>query len=504
MKIYLILAIPLICALLSLLFKNRKVDGILTFIGTAIVFFLSLLMAEEVIKKGSVTILHSWISCDGLSALILLLISFIGVTASLFSIGYLREEEGHLEKSAGSRYYLHFNLFLFSMLAVPVLSELALVWIAIEFTTLFSVLLVRFENTKQALEAAWKYIVLTMMGASFALIGFFLLEGGIQAAGGGAFTWNELLKLSPAVSPPLLKLAFIFILIGFGTKVGLFPLHTWLPDAHSQAPSPVCALLSGIETTVVLYVILRLFPVLQGDPSFHAMDFTLFLGLLSAGAGAFLIFQVRDYKRLFAFSTIEQMGIILTASSLGSTTGMAGAVFQIFTHALTKSFCFYAAGSVLLVTGTREISSIKGLLRQSPYAGTSLLLGGLALSGFPPFALFMSEFFILKTWIFAGYDWISGVLAVFLLAAFIGILFHINRMFFGKSENSKKSSLPFPCKLSLLISAIPVLLFGIWIPPFLHHLLHAASLSLVRVTVVKTHPLSLMCQMHSFYRRGER
>ena len=231
------------------------------------------------------------------------------------------------------------------------LAEPTLVWIVVELTTLCSALFVSFDNTHAALEAAWKYVLLSLMGAGMALFGFLVLFAAMQAAGGGTYTWAGLVAAAPQMPPALLQTAFVLILIGLGTKVGLVPMHTWLPDAHSQAPSPVCALLSGVETTAILYVILRLFPVMQAAPHSHAETWAIILGLISVGAAAFLLLQVRDYKRMFAFSTVEHMGIILTAVGLGTSAAGYGAMQQIVAHSVTKSFCFFAAGAALIGRG---------------------------------------------------------------------------------------------------------------------------------------------------------
>ena len=281
-------------------------------------------------------------------------------------------------------YHANYNLFIFSMLAIPVLAEPTLVWIVVELTTLCSALLVSFDNTREALEAAWKYVVLSLMGAGVALFGFLVLFAAMHAGGGGTYTWAGLVTAAPRMPPILMQAAFLLILIGLGTKVGLVPMHTWLPDAHSQAPSPVCALLSGIETTSILYVILRLFPVMQAVPGAHAETWAIVLGLISVGTAAFLLLQVKDYKRLFAFSTVEHMGIILAAIGLGGSAADYGAMQQIVSHSVTKSFCFFAAGAALLAVGTREIAAVRGLIRRSPLAGAALIFGGLAIAGAPP------------------------------------------------------------------------------------------------------------------------
>ena len=375
---------------------------------------------------------------DGLSALILLLIGLVGTTAAIYSVGYMAH--GNLAPGKLRLYYANYNLFIFSMLAIPVLAEPTLVWIVVELTTLCSALLVSFDNTREALEAAWKYVVLSLMGAGVALFGFLVLFAAMHAAGGGAYTWAGLVTAAPAMPAILMQTAFLLILIGLGTKVGLVPMHTWLPDAHSQAPSPVCALLSGIETTSILYVILRLFPVMQAVPGAHAETWALVLGLISVGTAAFLLLQVKDYKRLFAFSTVEHMGIILTAIGLGASAADYGAMQQIVSHSVTKSFCFFAAGAALLAMGTREIAAVRGLIRRSPLAGAALIFGGLAIAGAPPLAVFLSEFWILKAGLAQGQYLATGLLAVFIVIAFFGVMAHLNRMVFGAPASAATPS----------------------------------------------------------------
>ena len=338
------------------------------------------------------------------------------------------------------------------MLAIPLLAEPTLVWIVVELTTLCSALLVSFENTREALEAAWKYVVLSLMGAGVALFGFLVLFAAMHAAGGGTYTWTGLVAVAPRMPPLLLQTAFLLILIGLGTKVGLVPMHTWLPDAHSQAPSPVCALLSGIETTSILYVILRLFPVMQAVPGAHAETWALVLGLISVGTAAFLLLQVSDYKRLFAFSTVEHMGIILAAVGLGASASDYGAMQQIVSHAVTKSFCFFAAGATLLCDGhPRDRRRARADSPRPRWRAPRSIFGGLAITGAPPFAVFLSEFAILKAGLAQGHYLATGLLAVFIVIAFFGVMAHLNRMVFGAPDapaaQRRPSSfrLPFSC-----------------------------------------------------------
>jgi hydrogenase-4 component F len=473
MSVIAILAIPLLAALLSCL-PSRRLPWAATFIACVAVLVLTIRLALQVASGEPMVVIPKWIAVDSLSALILLLITFVGTTAACYSLGYMGKT-CH-EPPRLRLYYVNYNLFMFSMLAIPVLVEPTLVWIVVELTTLCSALLVSFENTREALEAAWKYVVLSLMGAAVALLGFLVLFAAMQAAGGEAYTWDGLIAAAPRMPAILLQTAFVLILVGLGTKVGLVPLHTWLPDAHSQAPAPVCALLSGVETTAVLYVILRLFPVLKAAPSSHAQVWAIALGLVSVGTAAFLLLQVRDYKRMFAFSTVEHMGIILLAVGLGNSSGHYGALYQALTHTLTKSFCFFAAGAVLLGVGTREIVSVRGLIHTSPAAGISLLLGGLAVAGAPPFAVFLSEFSIFRAGLDEGHYVATGLLVLFIAIGFFGIMWHVNRMVFGQANGDAQVRLPVSCLAALVVAAALVIVFGLYMPEPMHELLcHAAA-----------------------------
>jgi hydrogenase-4 component F len=491
--VMLILLLPLAAAaLVCIPFNKRWAPGV-TVVTSAANLMLTVRLAWQVSAGNTIMSapqagMLKWIAIDALSVLILLLIALVGTTAAIFSFGYMAQQS--LSQRKLRLYYANYNLFIFSMLAVPVLAEPTLVWIVVELTTLCSALLVSFENTHAALEAAWKYVVLSLMGAGMALFGFLVLYAAMQAAGGESYTWAGLVTASPQMPPVLLKTAFVLILIGFGTKAGLFPMHTWLPDAHSQAPSPVCALLSGVETTVVLYVILRLFTIVQAAPNLHAEAWALVLGLISVGTAAFLLLQVRDYKRLFAFSTVEHMGIILAAAGLSASAAGYGAVQQIVAHSVTKSFCFFAAGAAVLAVDTREIAAVRGLIRVSPAAGAALIFGGLAIAGAPPLAVFLSEFSILKAGVTQGQYVATGLLAVFIVIAFFGVLLHLNRMVFGvwnhdAPENghpdrgpAEKFRLPFSCRLALMLAAVPVLVLGVYIPKPLQDLLTLAAAAL--------------------------
>jgi hydrogenase-4 component F len=479
MELVAVLVVPALAAGLVLLPASTRFAATITLAASGLTLGLAIAIAMTVVRSGPTADLGSWLTADGLGALVLLLVAFVGTTAALFSAGYLGARGHHQPGRAGRRYYALFNLFLLSMLAVPIIAQIALMWIAVSLTTLLSAFLVGYEDTPEALEAAWKYVVLTTLGAILALLGILILYWATRSAGGAAFTWAGLVAAAPKMPPALLWTGFLLILVGFGTKAGLVPMHTWLPDAHSQAPASICALLSGVETTTVLYAILRVFPALEAAGLTQARSWFITFGLISVGVAALLLIHVRDYKRMFAFSTVEHMGIILVAVGLGGGAAQLGAAYQITAHALAKSFCFYAAGITVLAVGTQEIAAVRGLMRSSPLAALTLLLGGLAIAGAPPFAVFVSEFAIFKAGLAAGQYWTVGFLALFVVVAFCGILLQIGRMIFGVPEPLIiEAPAPLSCRATLVLAALPLTLLGLYVPAAFQGLLHAAAAAL--------------------------
>jgi hydrogenase-4 component F len=476
MELALLLLIPALASGFSLTPAARRFAPPVTVAAMAVVLGLAAAVAVEAARYGHLAFGEEWFACDGLGALVVLLVAFVGLTASLYSWGYLRRgAHGGNERT----YFALFNLFVLSMLAVPILANVALMWIAVELTTLLSAFLVGFEDTPEALEAAWKYVVLTTLGAVLALLGFLILYWGSRIAGFEPFTWTGLVAAAPHMPPALLWPAFLLILVGFGTKVGLVPMHTWLPDAHSQAPAPICALLSGVETTTVLYVILRLFPVIGVAPGLDARPWFVGFGLFSVGIATLLLIYVRDFKRLFAFSTVEHMGIILVAAGLGGTEAHLAAAYQMTGHAIAKSFCFFAAGVVVMTSGTQEMAAVRGLVRASPLAAAALVAGAVAIAGAPPFAIFVSELLILRAGMASGQYITIGLLALFIVVAFCAVMRHVNRMAFGPADGAAVPvATPLSCKLTLALAAIPLVMIGIWVPFPLQTLLHAAALAM--------------------------
>ncbi len=485
MLLTLLLLIPLLACGLCLLAPARRWMELATVAGTAPVLVLAGVAAHQVMLAGHIAELSDWLYADALSILTVLVIAFVGFTSALYSLGYLREDMREQDVTRGEglrdlrRYYVLFNLFLFSMLVVPVSNSLGVLWIAIEGTTLASLFLVSFYRTGEALEAAWKYVIVGSVGIALALFGTILAYYSAVQVLGSTYdlNWSVLAPVAARLNPAVMRLAFLFIVVGYGTKAGLAPMHTWLPDAHSEAPSPISALLSGILLNCALYGILRFYAL--AVPSLgHAYPTALLLtfGLLSLLVAALLIFRQRDYKRLLAYSSVEHMGIISIGVAFGGPLGLYGALLQVVNHAITKSLMFFASGQVLLKYETKNIDRVSGVIKLLPVSGSLLIVGGLALTGSPPFSIFISEFSILSAGFRQGYLLPAIVMLALIALIFIAFLFFLNRMVFGKPpEGVKPGETSYTGLLAMGLSVLLVVGLGVFIPTPLSDLLHQAA-----------------------------
>jgi hydrogenase-4 component F len=485
MLLTLLLLIPLLACGLCLLAPARRWMELATVAGTAPVLVLAGVAAHQVMLAGHIAELSDWLYADALSILTVLVIAFVGFTSALYSLGYLREDMREQDVTRGEglrdlrRYYVLFNLFLFSMLVVPVSNSLGVLWIAIEGTTLASLFLVSFYRTGEALEAAWKYVIVGSVGIALALFGTILAYYSAVQVLPSTYdlNWSVLAPVAARLNPAVMRLAFLFIVVGYGTKAGLAPMHTWLPDAHSEAPSPISALLSGILLNCALYGILRFYAL--AVPSLgHAYPTALLLtfGLLSLLVAALLIFRQRDYKRLLAYSSVEHMGIISIGVAFGGPLGLYGALLQVVNHAITKSLMFFASGQVLLKYETKNIDRVSGVIKLLPVSGSLLIVGGLALTGSPPFSIFISEFSILSAGFRQGYLLPAIVMLALIALIFIAFLFFLNRMVFGKPpEGVKPGETSYTGLLAMGLSVLLVVGLGVFIPTPLSDLLHQAA-----------------------------
>ena len=472
MWIELTMVLPLVAILIAALPVRPALAGGAAVLLAALNVMVAGLLALQLVAPALVGAVPGWLAIDPFGAVVLLLETFAALTSLLFSIGYLQTV--HLSNRQRKRYLVWLNLFFFALYAIPLLNELALVWLALTLTTLFSVFLVSFERTPGALEAGWKYALLTTLGAALALLGILLLYWALSRAGSSDFTWRGLAQAAPKMPVSIVSLAFLLMLVGFGTKAALIPFHAWLPDAYSQAPFPVCAMLSILESVAIPYVILRLAATLQVVHGSHIAQWLLAFGLISAGGAALLILQTHEYKRLFAYSTIENTGIIVTAGAMASSHMKQAALWQMIAHGVTKPAVFFAAGIMFMFMGKLRISEVRGVLSKSWVIGSAVMLAGLALAGAPPFAIFFSELAILKSGMMGRQAWVVILLAAFMIVSFCAITYHLFRMVLGKASDSAAGTRPriaVACRLALLLALVPVMVLGWWVPPFVHHLM---------------------------------
>jgi hydrogenase-4 component F len=425
----------------------------------------------------------------------ILLVTLISFLVSLYSLGYMthdvEEKIQTLRKLKG--YYVLLDSFILTMLLVCTTNNLGALWVAIEATTLTSALLVGYYNKKTAVDAAWNYLMICAVGISFALVGIVLTYySAIHTLGHveKGLNWSYLMSVAFELDPTVLKLAFVFILIGFGTKAGLAPMHTWLPDAHSEAPTPVSALLSGVLLKCSFYGILRFTILVNQSVDHHfTSHLLLFFGILSLAVSTPFILIQKNIKRLLAYHSIEHMGIIAVGTAFASPLGIYAALLHMFNHAITKSLLFFVAGSLSLKYHTKEMGKMSGAIRLMPITGPLLLVGGLALAGMPPFSIFVSEWLILTAGI-KEYEWAACTLFVlFLVIIFGGLVHHFSRIAFGVQPTRTEGGmalLPGEISRSVVFSFwVPVLLMVImgWgIPDPLHSLLLEATKILTQKT----------------------
>ena len=445
--------------------------------GAAATLLLAVAVLIDVMRAGPVYGAAGVLYVDALSAYMAATIAIVGFAAALFSVGYLRADLaiGHVPNGeSGLRwYYLGFHVFLWTMLATVTVASLGLLWVGIEATTLASALLVGFYRTKAALEAAWKYLVLCTVGITLALFGVVLTYLAASEGSVASLDWTELMARSGQLDPEMMRLGFVFVLVGFGTKAGFAPLHTWLADAHSQAPSPISAVLSGVLLSCAVYGILRfhMLTTAATDSTFSGR-LLLGFGLISVAiAVPFLVVQ-RDLKRLLAYSSVEHIGLMAVAFGIGGPIGVYAGLLHLVNHAATKALLFFIAGDLVQRFGTRRMSAIRGAIHVAPVLGWGLLLGLLAIAGAPPASIFVSEFGIVT----AGFsgdssDAAASAVIIFLLAlAFAGLLAHGLRVSFGApsptvhvTARSGHTARLLPVLAAAPLAAM-VLLFGIFVP----------------------------------------
>ncbi len=473
--------IPLVVAIAAVIGRYRRTLEWVVAAGGVGVLVCAILLLIQVVTAGPVRLLDGFLEVDSLCAFTILTVALVSCTASIYSVGYMRYVLGNSPESQARlhRYHALQALFILTMLVSPALSNLGVYLIGIELTTIVSTFLVSFERAHESLEAGWKYIVIVSAGISLALLGTILLYFAGTPVLGSVYSldWRTVHAAAPQLDARMVKVVFILILIGYGTKVGLAPMHTWLPDAHSEAPSPVSALLSGALLNTAMFGVLRFYTITAASVGeAYPQALLIIVGLLSMAIASFAIIQQRDEKRLFAYSSVEHMGIIAVGFGFGGTLGVFGGLLHMLNHSLAKSLLFYGAGNVLRKYQTKEIGRITGIIRVMPVTGIVWMLGGLAILGAPPFSLFLSELAILA----AGVGrrlWLPSLIFLgLILIVFVAFFSYLNTMVFGRPpERLSWGELNGWTVAPLVLSFIPILWLGFYIPHPVQHVLDQVS-----------------------------
>jgi len=396
------LGTPLLAAFLSLATaRARLLHGLNLATMTGLVVS-EIALIQQVVAHGPLTALWGLVYIDALSVFILLIITFVGLSCSFYTWAYLDDyvARGVIAPRRLSRFFFLFHAFLFSMVVATMANNMGVLWVAIEGTTLATTFLIAFFRKREGLEAGWKYLILCSVGIALALFGTVLTYySSVRVLGDESEALNvtKLLEVGGQLDPHVLKLAFIFLLVGYGTKIGLVPMHTWLPEAYSEAPAPVTAMLAGVLETVAVYAVLRSKAIVdQALPPEFSGNLLMLFGFVSFAMAALFVLIQHNYKRLFAYSSIEHMGLAMMGFGVGGLVGTFGGLFHLLNHALAKSLAFFSAGNVHRRFATCEIDEVQGLAKVQPVTAVAILVAGLALVGMPPFSMFASEFLVVS------------------------------------------------------------------------------------------------------------
>jgi hydrogenase-4 component F len=470
MEIALVLGVPLLGGLLLALVGHKRWAPELNALMSLIALVAAAALTRRVITDGPMTALQEQFFVDPFNVFLVALTAFVAFTTALFSRPYMRIEEHHGRLNAARLrlYHSMYQLFSFTMVLCLLSNNVGILWVALEGATLSTVLLVSLYRTPASLEAAWKYFILCSVGIAQALFGVILLYFAAEKVlgpGGTSLLWTHLYAVREQLEPTVLSLAFVFLLVGFGTKVGLVPLHNWLPDAHAEGPTPVSAVLSGLLLNVALYAVVRSKVLVDGALGRNfSGGLMMGFGLLSVVVAAFFLSRQRDIKRMFAYSSVEHMGIMTFAFGMGGPVAAFAGLLHMTVHSLTKSAIFFTVGHASQKTGTQNMADIRGLIEQSPAIGWGLVLGSLAILGMPPFGVFTSEFMVLTT-AMHEHPWATPFLLVALGVAFAAIFGKVQPMVFGET-NARR--LPHaPALIPVFVHLGIVLMLGLYIPPYL-------------------------------------
>ena len=465
------------------------VSQYLTMVVAIATFVMSLILVPRV--THSVVTAGSLLRVDSLSQVFLLAVALLYMMTSFFAKGYLALGNGANARRYGRRFYAGFNLFCWTLIVAPLVNGLALLWIAIEITTVVSALLVAIDDTEGASEAAWKYVLLASLGLGIALFATIMMYYAGTKVHGASYSLSYTTLLSGAVhyNEGVIRFSFVLAVLGYGTKMGLFPVHTWLPDAHSEAPTPISALLSGALLAVSFYAILRFFQiaVLSLGPNFPRTVLLIF-GVATLLLAALYLLSQRDMKRLLAYSSVEHMGILAIGMSFGASIAVVGVLLQVLAHAAAKGTAFFGVGSVVRKFATKDMTKVRGGVGALPWSGPMLVLAVLALSAMPPFGIFRSEFDIVSGGLSEPRDVAVAILVILVVLAFFGLSWFTTETMLSKNpvSDSESSNAIVVSKgevsnwivLAMLVGLVALLILGVHPPSSLDHLLNRAAFEL--------------------------
>ncbi|HTQ84434.1 MAG TPA: hydrogenase 4 subunit F [Pseudolabrys sp.] len=457
-----ILFVPAVAAAVLAVLPGYRLSANLNVVAALLTFLIAVSLFWLPQKAGD------YLLVDDLNRVFIVLTTLVSFTTSVFSASYIGHEIeiGRLTPTYVRFYHAMYQVLMFAMNLALVANNIGLMWVAIEVATLTTVLMVGIYRTHEALEAAWKYFILGSVGIALALFGTILVYMAARPVigeGPYAMVWTVLVQHAANFDPELLNVAFVFLLLGYGTKVGLAPLHAWLPDAHAEGPTPISAVLSGLLLNVALYALLRFKMLLALNPAAIAPGpLMVTMGLISCVFAAFMLYRRRDIKRMFAYSSIEHMGIIVFAFGMGGPLANFAGLLHMTMHSLTKSAIFYAVGHISQVKGTQKIADMGGLTVTNPLLGWGLVLGVVAIAGLPPLGIFMSEFLVVSS-TFARQPWLATILVLGILVALGGLFLRLNTIAFGAPRGptapAEASYVPMFAHLAIVFMA------GIYMPP---------------------------------------
>jgi hydrogenase-4 component F len=454
---------PLAAATVAVKLGWRRSVAIATVVAALVVLAVGVATAVWT-TDGGVVEAGNWLRIDALSGVMLIVIGAVGGVATWAGIGYLDEElaSGHTSPNRARWYGILVPMFLATMAVAVLANNLGLLWAAVEGTTIVTAFLVGHGRSRRSLEATWKYVIICSVGIALAYLGTVLVNYAAKQAGvveNGTLDWTQLVAHAGELDPGVMRLAFGLLVLGFGTKAGLVPLHSWLPDAHSQAPAPVSALMSGVLLPVAVYALARyrVIAVASVDPGF-VRGLLLTVALLSLLLAAGLLLAQRDYKRLLAYSSIEHMAIAVVGVAIGTPLAIAAVLLHIVGHGLSKAVLFCGAGEILAREGSTRIEAVRALFGRAPVLAALFATGLLALLGLPPFSLFVSELGLVRAGLDARLGWVVAVVLVLLLVVFVAISTKVSGMLLGATAG------PEPTGPGTTITAVKTLRLSTVVP----------------------------------------